>query len=552
MKKWIKVREKVELGEVTNAIAEHEVVALSRTNKGLGALCNSCPHQGGPLGDGFIDENGWLICPWHGYEYDPQTGEVPGGYDDIAQPLAVEEREDGIYVELEIIDHKRTLMNQMVDTMIEWGVKTVFGMVGHSNLGLADAFYQAQEKGDLQYIGIRHEGAAAFAASGYAKLTGKPAACFSIAGPGATNLLTGLWDAKVDRVPILALTGQVQTQVLGPGAFQEVPLDKAFESVASWSQVVINPKNATELMGLAIKNAIINRDVGHLIFPDDIQKEKAIEPEITTAKEGRLATEKIVPDDKLLDEAIRMLDTSERPAIIIGNGARPFADLIMKLARKIDAPIITTFKAKGTYDESEPYNCGVLGRSGTPVASATMGNSDVLLVIGASFSNHTGISMKKKIIQIDYDRMLLGKFNPVELPIWGEIGLTINKIYERVNKSSRSERLELVKYHKDRWRDEKRRRAKLLGPKGRLSNARIFAELQEHVPEDSIISVDVGNNTYAFGMYYESKQHALLMSGYLGSIGFSFPAAMGAAVAEPDKKIIAIAGDGGFAQYAMI
>ena len=165
----------------------------------------------------------------------------------------------------------------MVETMIDWGVDTVFGMVGHSNLGLADAFYTAAKAGRLRYFGIRHEGAAAFAASAYAKLTGRPAACFSIAGPGATNLLTGLWDAKVDRVPVLALTGQVNTQVLGPGAFQEVPLAEAFEAVTTWSQTVLRPENASELMALALKHAIVKRDVGHLIFPDEVQNMPAAE-----------------------------------------------------------------------------------------------------------------------------------------------------------------------------------------------------------------------------------------------------------------------------------
>ena len=121
----------------------------------------------------------------------------------------------------------------MAETMVNWGVEHVFGMVGHSNLGLADALRRQEEAGKLTYIGIRHEGAAAFAASAYGKLTGRPAACLTIAGPGATNLLTGLWDAKVDRAPVLALTGQVDTQVLGPGAFQEVDLRGAFGSVAA-------------------------------------------------------------------------------------------------------------------------------------------------------------------------------------------------------------------------------------------------------------------------------------------------------------------------------
>ena len=159
----------------------------------------------------------------------------------------------------------------MAETMVNWGVEHVFGMVGHSNLGLADALRRQEEAGKLTYIGIRHEGAAAFAASAYGKLTGRPAACLTIAGPGATNLLTGLWDAKVDRAPVLALTGQVDTQVLGPGAFQEVDLSGAFGSVAAWSQPVLRDSNPVELMNLACKNALLRRDVAHLIFPDEVQ-----------------------------------------------------------------------------------------------------------------------------------------------------------------------------------------------------------------------------------------------------------------------------------------
>ena len=163
------------------------------------------------------------------------------------------------------------------DVLSDWGIDTVFGMVGHSNLGLAEALRKAEAAGRLRYIGIRHEGAAAFAASGYAKVSGRPAACLSIAGPGATNLLTGLWDAKVDRAPVVALTGQVKSQVVGPGTFQELPLAQAFDAVGEWSQTVLSPENATELAALAIKHAVVNRDVAHLVFPDEVQELPALD-----------------------------------------------------------------------------------------------------------------------------------------------------------------------------------------------------------------------------------------------------------------------------------
>src|SRR3954471_4578693 len=200
----------------------------------------------------------------------------------------------------------------MVETMMNWGVTHVFGMVGHSNLGLADAL----RRSGIAYIGIRHEGAAAFAASAYGKLTGRPAACLTIAGPGATNLLTGLWDAKVDRSPILALTGQVNTQVLGPGAFQEVDLTAAFSSVAAWSQTVHRDSDPVELMNLAVKNALLRRDVAHLVFPDEVQTLPAPQGALPGGPRGRITRQEIAPPAESLEDALRLLRTSRRPVLI--------------------------------------------------------------------------------------------------------------------------------------------------------------------------------------------------------------------------------------------
>lgn len=536
-------------GRVTTVQAGHHAICLTRTENGYGAIANKCAHQGGPLGDGFI-ENGFVVCPWHAWEYNPTSGEPPPGYDDPPVPCyPVEVREDGVYVGVVEPVHQPKLMDQMVQVMTDWGVDTVFGMVGHSNLGVADAFYLAEKAGRLRYFGIRHEGAAAFAASGYAKLTGRPAACFSIAGPGATNLLTGLWDAKVDRVPILALTGQVNTQVLGPGAFQEVPLAEAFSAVAAWSQTVLRPENATELMALALKHAIVERDVAHLIFPDEVQTMPAYNAAKPRPKDGRIAHPQITPPTADLKKAIQMLNEAKRPGIIIGNGARPYAAQILALAEQMDAPVITTFKAKGAVPDSHPLACGVLGRSGTPVASATMTRSDLLLVLGASFSNHTSITTKRPIIQVDFDRMMLGKFHEVTLPLWGEIGTTVALIQEQVAPQSHPDRREYVARLWTHWRAEKEKRANREAADGRIPNAYILQELSQVIPDNAVIAVDVGNNAYSLGMYFESKAQDFIMSGYLGSIGFAFPAAMGAWAAAPDRPIVAVAGDGGFGQY---
>ena len=540
----------LDIGGVTTVFANDRAVAITRTADGWGALDNRCPHQGGPLGDGQI-EGPYLICPWHGYEYDPHTGAPPEGYGDVATPYEVEERDDGLYVKVPVVEQRISAMDQMVDVMTEWGVDTVFGMVGHSNLGLADAFRKAEGDGRLRYFGIRHEGAAAFAASAYGKLTGRPAACFSIAGPGATNLLTGLWDAKVDRSPILALTGQVQTQALGPGAFQELPLAEAFAAVAEWSQTVLTPSNASELMALAIKHAVVNRDVAHLIFPDEVQDLPGLDDPPSRPMEGRIAATEITPPRNELERAVGLLRSAERPAIIVGHGARPHRDAIIALAEQIDAPVITTFKAKGLIADDHPLGCGVLGRSGTPVGSAVMGRSDCLLVLGASFSNHTGISEKKPTIQVDFDRMTLGKFHPVDVPLWADIATTVQLLTEALEARDRPEVREDIAGRWQRWRLEKAGRATLRDQAGRLHPAAVFEVLSELVPDDAVLPVDVGNNTYAFGHYFESSgRQDVLMSGYLGSIGFALPAALGAWAAVGDRRpIVSISGDGGLGQY---
>src|SRR3954453_18763747 len=309
---WHRVADLDELpdGRVKTVAAGHRSLALTHFEGRYGALENHCPHQGGPLGEGTI-EKGMLRCPWHGYDYCPLTGGTEFG--DSVPSFPVEIREDGVWVGVvEEAPHERTVTDVMAETMVAWGVKHVFGMVGHSNLGLADALRRREEAGERPYIGIRHEGAAAFAASAYGKLTGRPAACLTIAGPGATNLLTGLWDAKVDRAPVLALTGQVNSQVLGPGAFQEVDLAAAFAPVAAFSQTVLESSRHAELMNLACKHAILRRDVAHLVFPDQVQT-RAAEGVEAGAPDGRLTPLGISPPAESVARALELLRTARRP-----------------------------------------------------------------------------------------------------------------------------------------------------------------------------------------------------------------------------------------------
>ena len=563
--RWHKVAELNELPaeRIKTVTAGTRSVCLVNYKSQYAAMDNRCPHQGGPLGEGTIEpgigEEFWIRCPWHGWDFDPLTGKPPGGHDDSGQALFdVDVREDGIYVGIEEAQVPApTISDVMAETMTNWGVNTVFGIVGHSNLGLAEALRKQEVAGNLAFFGVRHEGAASFACSGFAKLTGKPAACLSIAGPGATNLLTGLWDARVDRAPVLALTGQVDTQVLGPGAFQELDLASAFAPVARFSQTVLPTSRHVELMNLALKNATIERDVSHLIFPDEVQVLAAPgRSKQPGSPEGRLSSPVIAPDPAALSAAMLRLQHAQRPLIIVGYGARDAMDAILELATHLNCPVVTTFKAKGQVADSHPLAAGVLGRSGTPIASWFMNECDLQIVFGASFSNHTGIERKKPTIQVDFERMALGKFHPVEELIWGDCMTTARLMVAgvRADFAAVDQRAELATRWA-LWREEKARRA--LDDRGQgLNSAAVFAHLSEVAPENAVIAVDVGNNTYSFGRYFETRPgRRVLMSGYLGSIGFSFPAAMGAWAAtqrEPGfagRPVLSVSGDGGFAQY---
>ena len=522
-------------------------VALVHHEDGWHALDGRCPHQGGPLTEGVVCE-GAIRCPWHGYDFNIKTGKGVGN--DLAIGRFDVRVTEGV-VEVAVPRPSRsrwTVSHVIAETMVEWGIDTVFGMVGHSNLGMAEAIRVQESKGKLRYIGIRHEGAAAFACSGYAKVSGRPAACLSIAGPGATNLLTGLWDANVDRVPVLALTGQINTQVMGPGAFQEIDLASAFEAVAAFSQTVLPNSTHGELVSLALKHATVERRVSHLILPDEVQVLDAGK-EGPGRPDGRVSLTAITPPAESVDNTIHRIRRAKRPVIIVGNGARDGMSEVVALAEALGSPVLTTFKAKGLIPDTHPLAAGVLGRSGTVVASWFMNQSDLLLVFGASFATHTGIATSKPIVQVDFDRMMLGKFHAVDEAVWGDIATTAAILRRRlpVETGGLDQRRELAERW-EAWRGERRGREAQDRGHG-LNSAAVFHHLSDAVPDDAILCVDVGNNTYSFGRYFECRGQTVIMSGYLGSIGFSFPAAMGAWAAAPRRKVVSVSGDGGFGQY---
>jgi thiamine pyrophosphate-dependent acetolactate synthase large subunit-like protein len=401
-------------------------------------------------------------------------------------------------------------------------------MVGHSNLGFAEALRRAEDRGELRYVGIRHEGAAAFAASAYGKLTGRPAACFAIAGPGSTNLLTGLYDAKLDGARCSRSPGRCRRRCWAAGAFQDLDLSAVFRDVALSTVTVHAGSDHAELAATAVKHAVDGRGVAHLVLPDEVQDLPSDAP--AARPEGRRADLRIAPPP--LDAALDRLRAARRPVVIVGQGAREATDAVRALAERLGAPVLTTFRAKGLVPDTHPLGAGVLGRSGTPVASWLMNESDLLLVVGASFSNHTGIAAYKPIVQVDDVPSAIGRFHPVDVGVLGDAASRCGRC------STGSVTTEAVDQRADVaarwaiWRAEKARRA--ADDRGRgVSSAAVFAALSRPLPADAVIAVDVGNHAYSFGRYFESAGQPVLMSGYLGSIGFGYPRRMGAWAADP-------------------
>jgi len=286
---------------------------------------------------------------------------------------------------------ERTVSQVLIDQIGEWGVQYVFGIPGTSTLGVVDAIRKTN--GKVKYIQVRHEQTAAFMASAYGKLTGHVAACLGISGPGATNLATGLYDAKLDHSPVLALTGMVTRQLIGPGSTQEIDQYAFFEPIAVFNKILMAEDQTTMLATLAIKSALLNQGVAHIGIPNDVQKlpyETNILP-----FEGRMPNLAYGQEEWLIEKAAKIVDQAVRPVILIGFGARGQGNKVLKLATKITAPIITTFRGKGIVDEHESLDVGCHGGIGSTAAATLMQNADLLIAIGSSFSDLSLIPKKR-------------------------------------------------------------------------------------------------------------------------------------------------------------
>lgn len=431
-----------------------------------------------------------------------------------------------------------TVSDVIISELEKWGITFVFGIPGGSSLGLVDAL---RRNAAMRYIVVRHEQTAAFAASAYNKLTGKLAACLTIAGPGATNLATGLYDAKEDSASVLSLNGQVEAQYVGPGGFQEIDQDAFFRPITIFNNTIYEKKKALKIITMALKYAIFKKGVAQVSIPNDLQKEPLDAG--CCEREMRITSQNISPDDSEIEHAAAFINQAKKPVILAGWGAFETPDMVLKIAQKLKAPIITTFRAKGIIPEQNEWVLGVLGDVGSQYARSMVNESDLLLTFGVGFSKRTNVPFGKPLIQVDIDPIKLGK-HPFQIALLGNCNMVLPRLYEKLKTKTDMTSFNEMKEMKKKWIAQLDKEADpYLVP---LRPPYIMKILSETLPEDAVITIDVGENGWWFGRNFVMKKQRFTMSGYLATMGFGLPGALAAKLAYPDKTVICISGDGGF------
>ena len=470
---------------------------------------------------------------------DKKFDELP---DDWRCPVCNSPKSSYVLLTEESEDYEKassTVSDIMIEQMAELGLRHVFGIPGTSILGVVDAIKRNDK---LTFIQVRHEQTAALMASAYGKLTGHVAACLTVAGPGATNLATGLYDAKLDNSPVVAMTGMVKRQLIGPGSFQEIDQYSFFEPLTVFNKILMSKDQTTSLSTLAIKHAIIDRGVSHIGIPNDVQKLSYSDHIVPF--EGNFPNKATRPADSLMKKAADIIDQSERPVIIAGFGAMGNGEVLLNFARRIHAPITTTFRAKGVIDENDPLYVGSHGGIGSTSSTILVDDADLIIVIGSSFSDMTQIP-EKKTVQIDIDPMMIARKYPVEVGLIGNCSEILPIIYGLVEEKDRPEYLKEIEELNQNWKDLLDEEAD--SNKTPLRAPYIIKVLNDKISDNAVITLDVGEHCWWFGRnFWMKKSQKMVMSGYLATMGFGLPAALAAQIIYPNRQVVCIAGDGGF------
>jgi pyruvate oxidase len=443
---------------------------------------------------------------------------------------------------LEWVEHteksKTTVSDVLMNELVKWDITLVFGIPGTSSLGLVEAL---RTNKNIRYIVVRHEENAALAASAYHKLTGKMAACLTIAGPGASNLATGLYDAKEDRASVLSLNGQVAGQYIGDGSFQEIDQDAFFRPITVYNNTIYDKTQSLKILTQALRHAIVQRGVAQISIPNDVQK---ADLELTGCdRETCLTNFNILPPDEEIQKAVRLIDASKKPVILAGWGAFEDGEMLSRFAEKIKAPIVTTFRAKGILPDDDKWLLGILGNVGSPYTRKMVAESDLLITLGVGFSKQTHVPTNKPLVQVEIDPLKIGII-PFAVALWGNCSLVLPKLVDAVQTKKNDTIQKDITEMKRKWFEQLQKEADPTSVP--LRPPFIMKTLSECLPKDAIISIDIGENGWWFGRNFKMSHQRFVMSGYLGTMGFGLPGALAAKLAFPEKTVVCITGDGGF------
>lgn len=440
---------------------------------------------------------------------------------------------------------ERTGAEILLKTLKEEGIDDIFGYPGASTLPIHDCM----EECGIRHFLVRHEQGAAHAADGYARATGKVGVCLATSGPGATNLVTGIATAYMDSTPMIAMTGQVTTNLLGSDAFQETDIIGITLPITKHSFLVQDPRDMESIVREAVYIATSGRPGPVVIdLPRDVLAGRCEEGEMRDSgfskpQEPRFGEEQ----RRRLEKIARLLNESERPIILIGGGvklAQAFTDM-SDIIEKGGIPFVTTMMGIGSVYTSNGYNLGLIGTHGMDLANRMVHQADFILAVGARFSDRStsaidGFAPLATIAQIDVDPTSIGKNIKTDISVVSDIRVALKELYGLVAEKNREDWLNRI--DRERKRIEKEGCADGCGPAGDF-----IRMVQEHMPEKTIAVADVGlNQIWTCRSWKVKIPRGLITSGGMGTMGFSIPAGMGARVGAPDHEVVVFTGDGGF------
>ena len=430
----------------------------------------------------------------------------------------------------------------LLDILSEYGVKYIFGIPGDAINQLTESV-RKQDK--IRFIHVMHEETGAFAASAQAKLTGELAVCVGTAGPGAIHLLNGLYDAKMDHAPVLAITGQVETSLIGTSYQQEVNLLALFNDVTVFNQAVVNSGQMPELAILACQAALSKSGVVHLNIPSNISTEKV--HDYTKKKQIIRASSRIVPCREDLRSAAEMINSSQKPCILAGIGARDAINEVVQLAELVKAPVIKALRGKDILPDQHPLTLGGIGLLGTEPSLRAMRSCDLLIVIGSDFPYHDFYpGPEVPVIQIDKDSNQIGRRHVVTHPLTGDAHLTLQELIPLVSEHTHDEFLRECQERMKAWnRKQDKTEYSSDNPIHPQALANTVSRLAAN---NAVICCDTGAVTVWGARHFRIQDsQRFILSGDLASMAFGLPAAIGAQLAFPGRQVIALCGDGGFA-----